>query len=155
MRRVKQKKVKSSKKISPVKKYLIIFTLLTVSGIGVYFSPVGQSIKQAVSEICQIVSDKADLKLKQVNVSGHIRTSLDTINKKIGLSVGTPIFDIDLKKIQADLMDLPWLETVIIERHIPSTLNIKITEKIFYLKRIDEENGNERKNPGHICLTRV
>ena len=129
MRQVKQKRVKNIKKVSPIKKYLMLFVLLVVSCVGVYLSPVGQTIRQAVSEISQIISDKADLKLTQVSISGHIRTSSDTINKTIGLSVGTPIFDIDLIQTQEKLMELPWVKTVVVERRLPSTLKIQITEK--------------------------
>ncbi len=129
MRQVKQKKIKNEKKLTSLKKYLIIFILLIVSCVGIYFSPVGQKTKQAISEIYQIISEKADLKLKQVNVSGHIRTSLNTINEKVGLSIGTPIFNINLEQIQTNLMDLPWIKTVIVERWLPSSLNIRITEK--------------------------
>ena len=129
MRRIKQKKVKNIKNISPVKKYLIIFILLTISCIGIYLSPVGQTIKHTIYKVSLSVSEKAGLKLSQVKVSGHIRTSLDAINEKIGLSAGVPVFDIDLEKVQSDLMELPWIDTVIVERWLPSTLNIRITEK--------------------------
>ena len=124
------------RRITPLKKKrallrpILGFVLLFCLGITAFLiSPYGRPTVSALKKSYQAITDRAHLVLTQVQVEGHIRTSLTDINKTIGLTQGMPIFDIDLKTVQNQLKELPWIKSVILERHLPSTLFIRITEK--------------------------
>ena len=125
MRHVKQK-AKLSRKL----KWYIAFWLLIVAGIVSFvFSPQGKATFNAIRTACNTISEKAYLTLGQVETEGRIRTALDDINKALQLTQGMPIFDIDLAEKQQALLQLPWVKSAVIERHLPATLFIRIEEK--------------------------
>ena len=55
--------------------------------------------------------------------------SLKDIHRVTNLSQGMPIFDVDLKDIHEKISALPWVKSVLIERKLPSTLIMTVTEK--------------------------
>lgn len=125
MRRLKQK-TKASHKL----KWYIAFILLISAGIlSFIFSPQGKATFDALKMACDTIYEKAYLTLGQVETEGRIRTSLEDINKTLQLSQGMPILDINLHEKQQALLQLPWVKSAVVERHLPSTLFIRIEEK--------------------------
>ena len=122
MRHVKQKNLS-------VKIHLFFIGLILIALGAFWFSPYGTKTVASVRAVAANIADKAHLVLGQVNVEGHIYTSLADINKTLNLSQNMPILDIDLQKSREKLLALPWVDSVIIERHLPSTLYIRIKEK--------------------------
>ena len=123
MRRMKQK---ASHKL---KWYIAFFLLISAGVVSFVFSPQGKATFNAIKTACNTVSEKAYLTLGQVETEGRIRTSLEDINKILQLSQGMPILDINLHEKQQALLQLPWVKSAVIERHLPSTLFIRIEEK--------------------------
>ena len=125
MRRVKHK-IEFSRKF---KCYLAVSLLITAGIISFVFSPQGEATFNALKTAYKTVLEKSYLTLGQVETEGRIRTSLDDINKTLQLSQGMPILDIDLNEKQQELLQLPWIKSAVIERHLPSKLIIRIQEK--------------------------
>ena len=124
MRHVKQKKLSTRARL-----YLGGFILVILGAVSFWFSPYGAKTVATVRAVTSQITDKAHLVLGQVNVEGHIHTSLADVNGALNLAQNMPILSIDLQEAQAKLLALPWVDSVVVERHLPSTLYIRITEK--------------------------
>ena len=107
---------------------LIVLSVL-ISGVALYVSPIGKDIQQTSKQILDLCTKKAHFNLERVVVEGHIRTKLSDVNSKLHLRQGMPIFDIDLEQEKQSVLELPWIKTVRIERHLPTQILISVTEK--------------------------
>lgn len=106
----------------------IVFGLL-IAGVALSFSPVGKDVQQVGKKAVNLCVQKAHFNLERVVVEGHIRTKLNDLNAKLNLRQGMPIFEIDLEKEKQSVLELPWIKTVRIERHLPTQILISVTEK--------------------------
>ncbi len=130
MRQVKKKKQKRFFVIPLKWKIIIVLILALVIGTGVFLNTqVGQKCLKQVEAARLYMRQKSGLFVKTVIVDGHARTSLKEINKAIGLTRGMPIFDVDVRLVQQQIQSLPWIRSVVVERHLPDTIYIKIVEK--------------------------
>ena len=126
MRRVKSKKSSLSFK---TKIRLGLSGILLIACVSFAISPYGRATWGWIQGIYSSLAQKAHLVLDQVQVEGHIRTPIKDINAALNVTQGTPIFDLDLKDLKKRIAALPWIKTVTIERHLPATLFIRVTEK--------------------------
>ncbi len=126
MRKLKPKKKAISWKF---KLYMTLLALVVI-GVGVFFmtAPGKQVIAWGAQGI-HMVKAKSHLSLQQVIVEGHARTHMKSVNAVLNVRQGMPLFDIDLAEKQAAVAELPWIETVRVERYLPDKLVIKVTEK--------------------------
>ncbi|MBR4932354.1 MAG: FtsQ-type POTRA domain-containing protein [Alphaproteobacteria bacterium] len=124
-----RKRIKKSFWTLKRKVSLGVLLVLSVSVIVFLMTPTGQKVKQQGEEILVVMQEKAHLKLDQVSVEGRNRTSTEDINKALDVWQGMPIMDIDLEKQKEALLALPWVRDVLIERHLPNQILIRITEK--------------------------
>lgn len=67
--------------------------------------------------------------LKNVIIQGRENTNYKEIINALGADKGTPIFSIDIDGVKSRLEDTPWIKTVIIERRLPSTIYIAMSER--------------------------
>lgn len=126
------KKRRQKKKTNKFLKLKIISFLvvgLLISGVALSLSPVGKDIWETGKKAADLCIEKAHFNLERVVVEGHIRTKLSDVNSKLNLRQGMPIFEIDLEKEKAAVLELPWIKTVRIERHLPTQILISVTEK--------------------------
>jgi cell division protein FtsQ len=74
--------------------------------------------------------------IELVGVKHTPRAALDLATKRY---VGLNLFQIDIDRVQRDLSGLGWVRRIDIEKQVPDTLRIKITERVpVALVRIDE-----------------
>ena len=126
MRHVKKKK----QSVSLKSKLKILFLIALISGsVWFYRSEYRTRMTDGIREMYTGVMKKTKLVLEKVEVKGHFRTESSDILRVTELSQGMPIFDVDLKDIHTKISELPWIKSVLIKRHLPSTLVIIITEK--------------------------
>lgn len=127
MRKVRKKK----KAIVSFKTKLITGAIIVLccAVVGFFMSPWGRPVIAFGKNVYDLTREKAHLVLDQVLVYGHARTGQDDINTALSLAQGMPIFDIDLDQVRDRLTALPWIKRVVVERHLPSTLFIRIEEK--------------------------
>lgn len=66
--------------------------------------------------------------LKNIRVTGCLKTTPDSIRELSGLSINTPMFTIDLGDLDSRLKKHPWVRQTQIKRRLPDTLFITIQE---------------------------
>lgn len=124
MRRVKKTKYSWKAKL-----YGLLGILAVAGIVSFVVSPYGEKTVASIRSVGQAIAGKAHLVLDQVHVEGHARTSLEDINRSLNLAQDMPILDVDLNQAREKLLLLPWVKSAVIERHLPSTLFIRIVEK--------------------------
>ncbi len=69
------------------------------------------------------------LKIEEVLVEGRHRTEGELILTRLGLALGRPILDIDPEAARAELEALPWVRSASVERQLPGTIYIRLSER--------------------------
>jgi cell division protein FtsQ len=79
----------------------------------------------------RIAQTGADLNLvvESVQVEGRQRADRQAILSALGVTRGTPILSVDLDAAKARLETVPWVRSASIERLLPDTLFVRITER--------------------------
>lgn len=67
--------------------------------------------------------------VKKVEINGAVHTSRDVLERITARYVGLNLFQIDIDRVQRDLGALSWVRGVYIEKALPDTLRIRITER--------------------------
>jgi len=67
--------------------------------------------------------------VQEVEVEGREVTPRDDILKAIDAGRGTPILGVNPARIKQQLESLPWIRSASVERHLPDTLYIRLTER--------------------------
>lgn len=66
--------------------------------------------------------------LSTLEVDGRKETPKDDIMLALGAMKGDPILDIDLEAARQRIVDLPWVTSAVVERRLPGTLRVTLTE---------------------------
>ena len=121
---------KLTKKKASRWKLKVLIGLLIIAGLmGLYLSPVGQESVLLCQKTWGGITEKAHWQLNQVIVEGHKRTDKKTIMNALGIDKNQAMNTISLGEMRQHLLDLPWIKEALVERHLPDTLIIRITEK--------------------------
>ncbi len=75
------------------------------------------------------LTQRAHFAVKSINVEGRQYTDKDDIFKALDTVAGAPILTFDPKEAHERLSKLPWVAGVTIERRLPDTLYIRLTER--------------------------
>lgn len=76
------------------------------------------------------ITSQIGFTVDDVIIQGRDKTPLEDIKNIINLANNNNIFNLDIHQIKQDILLLPWVKTVVIERsYFPNNINIKITEK--------------------------
>lgn len=67
--------------------------------------------------------------VRNVEVSGATHTSREALEAVTSAFVGVNLFKIDIARVQAELRALPWVSHIEIEKKLPDTLRIQVTER--------------------------
>ena len=111
-------------------KLKVLIGLLVMGGLtGLYLSPVGQAGISFCRKGWQVITERAHWQLNQVVVEGHKRTDKKTILNALKVSKNQDMNTIPLSQMRQNLLKLPWIKQVSIERHLPDTLIVRIVEK--------------------------
>lgn len=87
-----------------------------------------ESIERARANIIAVTA-RAGLTVNDVIVQGRGRTSGDAVLGALGAARGTPILEISPSEAKARLEALPWIRSAAVERLLPDTLFVRITER--------------------------
>ncbi|HEY5597270.1 MAG TPA: cell division protein FtsQ/DivIB [Kiloniellales bacterium] len=83
----------------------------------------------AIGEALYAASAGAGLSVEDVLVEGRKRTQSETILGTLGLARGAPILAFDPHLAKARLETLPWVREAAVERRLPNTVYLRLTER--------------------------
>ena len=130
MRRIKKKNSSILSAISLKVKLIAVGVLLCLIGVSAFWvSEIGQRFRKNIHQTYTYMMNKTHLTLQNVSIEGHYRTTAEEVNGVLNLVRGMAILDIDLALVQNQIAELPWVDSVSVERHLPDTVYIRITEK--------------------------
>lgn len=69
------------------------------------------------------------LVIEEILVDGRHYTDKDQLLQSLGIHQGMPILAFDLDAAQGQLLSLPWVESATVERRMPNTVFIHLTER--------------------------
>ncbi|MCS6901142.1 MAG: FtsQ-type POTRA domain-containing protein [Polyangiaceae bacterium] len=75
------------------------------------------------------VSTSSRFAVKTILVEGAAHRSQPDLARKAGVELGTNVFSIDLEAARRGLLSDPWIERATIDRKLPGTLRIHVTER--------------------------
>lgn len=76
------------------------------------------------------LTQKAQFSVKDIIVEGRHQSGKDEVFDALGTERGAPILDFDTKAAAARLGKLPWVETAVVERRLPDTIAVILTERV-------------------------
>ncbi|MDE0051361.1 MAG: FtsQ-type POTRA domain-containing protein [Rhodospirillales bacterium] len=71
----------------------------------------------------------AGMTVQRIHTEGQGRTPPKAVHAAVGVELGTPIFDVDLDAARERVQAIGWVESATVERHLPSTLHVRIVER--------------------------
>jgi cell division protein FtsQ len=90
----------------------------------------GWADRQVTSLGASLIEISADLgfTVDRVLADGRKETTSSQVLSTVGVRLGEPIFAVDLVAARDRLLTLPWVATATIERRLPDTLYVRVTE---------------------------
>jgi cell division septal protein FtsQ len=84
----------------------------------------------AVVWIGGVVLGSRTLAVSQIAVRGNSRLSASEVERMIGSLRGANILQVDLEAYRTQLLDSPWIASATLWRLLPSTVEVRITERV-------------------------
>lgn len=81
------------------------------------------------TEVSELVAGIKLFSVERIEVSRLKRVSRDEIITLAGVKPGDPMLRMDLRHMAGQIEKNPWVDTLRIRRHFPSTLTIELTER--------------------------
>ena len=75
------------------------------------------------------LTQKQGLAVEEILVDGRNFTSKEELLGTLDIDRGTAILGIDLQKAQNRLLALPWIKSATVERRLPDTILVRLTER--------------------------
>jgi len=113
---------------------LLLGSILILAGLSFWLWHIGWPQRQVgkVENLGLHLTQKAQFAVKDVLVEGRQQTAKDAIIAALGdgASTGAPILSFDPAAAQARLAKLPWVSAVTVERRLPDTILVHLTERV-------------------------
>jgi len=103
--------------------------LIAGAGLAVHLSGWDAQAVERIRASVLALSVEAGLRVNDVVVQGRSRTGGDAILAALGAARGTPILAISPAAAKARLEALPWIRSASVERVLPDTLYVQVTER--------------------------
>lgn len=84
---------------------------------------------RAIAEDAAQLAARAGLTVDEVMVEGRGHTPLELVRAALGVERGDPILGLSLAAARERLEALPWVERAHVERRLPATLLVRLTER--------------------------
>lgn len=81
------------------------------------------------TRVTEVLQDLAGFKLRQVKVTGIHFLSEEDVLEASGLKIGSDMFELDIPKASRGVESLGWVEKVYLERRLPQSVLIAVTER--------------------------
>ena len=76
------------------------------------------------------MTQKAQFAVKDIVVEGRQQVNKEALFSALGTIAGAPILEFDTGAAQARISKLPWVSSVTVERRLPDTILVHITERV-------------------------
>jgi cell division protein FtsQ len=73
---------------------------------------------------------KSNLKIKQINIEGNRIVGANEIIQLAHVQIGTLLYNVNLTTIQQNIISHYYIKDAIVERNLPNSIQIQITERI-------------------------
>ncbi|GFK19440.1 cell division protein FtsQ [Corynebacterium glutamicum] len=82
------------------------------------------------------------LKVGNIEVTGATRTDPDQVLEVSGIVEGENLFRVDATAAGQNIVELPWVKSVTVNRALPSTITVELTERepAVFIKRADGDH---------------
>jgi len=107
----------------------LLLGFLIIAAIG-WYSGWPQRQFEALKNDFLTMTKEASFEVRDVVVVGRRQSSREAVYDALGVKRGTPILSVDLEGAAERLGKLPWVESVAIERRIPDTIAVILTERM-------------------------
>jgi cell division protein FtsQ len=84
---------------------------------------------ERLRELAVDATKKADFQVKDIVVEGRKQSSKDDLFSALSVKRGLPIFAVNIDEASANLGKLPWVDAVRVERRLPDTIAVLLTER--------------------------
>lgn len=88
-----------------------------------------ETIARAGNNAFISASQATGLAVQEIRLSGRRNAERNALMTAIGVARDTPIFAVDLKRLQARIENLGWVEQARVSRHLPNVIAIHIDER--------------------------
>ncbi len=106
-----------------------IFGFFVILSLWMWISGWGALKIDQLFEKSLTLTQKAGYAVTDIVVEGRRYTEKDDLFKALGVASGYPVLVFDAEKAHARLAKLPWIASATIERRLPGTLYIRLTER--------------------------
>ena len=118
--------------LAPTARWTAVALVLAAAGGGVGWAiETGHvaATRDAVINGFQRLTADAGLAVDDVLVAGRVETDPRALLDAVGVERGTPILTVDLDAVRERVVALPWVKAARVERHLPDTLLVALTER--------------------------
>ena len=132
------KKSKNTKATISIKRRLSLYYLrfITLIKIGIlltfallFFTDLLNKPKQKLLRLFVDKTAEAGLVFKHLVIVGQVNITEKEIIEAIGGDYGIPIYSLNIDDIRKRIEDNPWIKIALVERKLPDTLSVTITER--------------------------
>ncbi len=102
---------------------------LTFAGMTLVRDVHPEDVLAELDDVALQVSATLGLMVRDVMVEGRERQDGGTVLTALAVQYGTPILSMDVAAARTRLEALPWVEQAIVERHLPDTIWVRLTER--------------------------
>jgi cell division protein FtsQ len=88
-----------------------------------------EDVLAELDDVALQVSATLGLMVRDVMVEGRERQDGGSVLTALAVQYGTPILSMDVGAARQRLEALPWIEQAIVERHLPDTIWVRLTER--------------------------
>lgn len=120
---------KSVQKTIRITKSIAIITIFISVPLWFWESGNVQKLNEASWKMFILGSSKLGLQVEKINLEGRENSSRKKIIQAVGLRRGQPILAFSPNNIRKKLIRLPWVRDAAIERYLPNTLFIRLSER--------------------------
>jgi len=131
---------------------LLTGSLLVILGIIIWLWHSGwiQNQTRQLRDSGLSVTQQAQFAIKDIVVEGRSQSSKDEIFDALGAARGAPILGFDVKAAATRLGKLPWVNTAIVERRLPDTIAVILTERIPAARWQRDDHFYVLDSEGHV-----
>ncbi len=108
---------------------LVALAGLVYGGFALSRSPSRDALLADAADRVIAVTASLGMVVEDIEVEGRETTDAAMIIGSLSARRGTPILAVDLWRAKAELEKLPWIRSAAIERRLPHTLHVRLTER--------------------------